>query len=399
MTRLPPALLASGAHRPWVVGGMAHGISSVALVNEAARAGCLAFYGAAGLDLERVSADLAALDPTGPVGVNLAHADPARDAAVLACARAHGIDRIEVSGFLRPTPEVIAFRFGGPSFVLAKVSRLAAAQAWLAPPHARTLRTCVEQGLLTNAQADRARDRPCADGLILEGDSGGHTDRRSWLALLPAVRALPGADRAVLAVAGGLGTPEGVRAALASGADLVVGGSVHQSCLESGVREPVRTALLDASVEDFAYAPSAVWFGTPARVQVLANRFASRADRLERVWLRSGDERLAGADLAFVESLLGPLPAAWSETSGWLEAHDPELLRGATTRKARLALLCRRWLATCARRAVVDDGGDDVQIWSGPAVAALNARSAGSPLARERPVGALVRWLCPQEFR
>jgi PfaD family protein len=401
MSPTPPPdarLAATGATRPWVIGGMAYGIAGPRLVNAAAHHGCLAFYGAAGVPLDQIDRDLAALDPSLPVGVNVAHADATRDAAVLARIRSHGLERIEVSGFLRPTPEVLAFRFGGPSFVLAKVSRLGAARSWLAPPRARTLRTCVERGLLTPAQADAARDRPCADGLVLEGDSGGHTDRRSWLTLLPAVRALPGGRHALLGAAGGLGTPEAVAAALAAGADFALGGSVHQSCAESGVRSEVRSALLDAGVEDFSYAPSAVWFGTPARVQVLDTPFAQRARRLEALWHARGDERLDGTDLAFVESLFGPLPEAWNETATWLSTHAPSLLDDAHTRRHRLALLCRRWLARCARRAVHDDGGEDIQIWSGPAVAALNTRTAGTPLSSERPIGALVRWLCPQEI-
>lgn len=388
----------TGARRRWVVGGKAYGISSPELVNAAADDGCLAFYGAAGVPLPQVADDLARLDRRGPVGVNVAQADATRDAAVLELARAHGLERVEVSGFLRPTPAVVGFRFGGPSFVLAKVSRLGAARAWLSPPSARVLRAAVDRGLLSSTRAAAAADQPCAHGLILEGDSGGHTDRRSWLTLLPAVRALPGGDTALLGVAGGIGTPEAVRAAIAAGADFVLGGSVHQSCEESGVRDAVRHTLQRAAVEDFTYAPSAVWFGTPARVQVVANRFAHRAQRLEKLWHDRGDDVLDGDDLAFVSELFGPLDEAWRQAAAWLAQHDPGLLATADTRRARLALLCRRWLAACARRVVHDDGGEDLQIWSGPAVAALNARVAGTPLARERPVGALVRWLCPQEL-
>lgn len=393
-----------GARRPWVVGGMAHGIGGVELVTEAARAGCLAFYGAAGLEVARVVADLDRLDPALPVGLNLAHHSPTHDAALLDAARRRGLRAVEVSGALRPTAELVAHRFAqtpAPRFVLAKVSRTRAVHAWMAPPTARVLRDAVQRGLITEPDAERAAHTPCADALVLEGDSGGHTDRRAWLPMLADAQAQR-RDRPVwIGVAGGFGTPSAVRAALAAGADFVLGGSVHQTCVESAVRPDVRTWLEDAGTEDFAYAPSAVWFGTPARVQVLARPtpFAAHADRLERIWRERGDQPLSGADRTFVEDLLGcPIHEAWMGVRDWASMHDPSLLAATTTDRARLALVCRGWLASCSRRALVDDGRPDVQVWSGPAAAALNHRSAGTALRRDRPVGALVRWLCPQEL-
>lgn len=394
-----------GARRPWVVGGMAYGIASVPLVTRAAEAGCLAFYGAAGVPMPEVERALACLDPALSVGVNVAHhPHPTRDGALLRCVARHGLRFVEASGFLRPTPELLGYRFGGladgeaPRFLMVKLSRTEAAARWLAPPPLRTVRRAVDEGWLTAAEAEGCRGSALADALVLEGDSGGHTDRRSWLTLLPVVRAMGGNTPTWLGVAGGLGTPEAVAAALAAGADFALGGSVHQSCREAGVRGDVRRWLEDAGPEDFAYAPSPVRFGTSARVQVLGRPtpFARHAQRVEAIWkagMPSPD------DQGFLEARLGSsLEAAWARTAAWLEAHDPALLAAARGPRDELALMCRGWLARCARRAVDDDGSDDVQVWCGPALAALNARTSGTPLARDRDIAELCTFLAPQEI-
>ena len=76
-----------------------------------------------------------------------------------------------------------------------------------------------------------------ADDVTCEADSGGHTDRRPLLVLLPVIRQLrdeltpPGGwPRPVrIGAAGGLGDPAAVAAAFALGADYVVTGSVNQA--------------------------------------------------------------------------------------------------------------------------------------------------------------------------
>ena len=67
-----------GTRFPYVAGAMANGIATTRLVIDMARAGCLGFFGAAGLSPARVEAAVdelvRELDPRGlPWGVNLIH--------------------------------------------------------------------------------------------------------------------------------------------------------------------------------------------------------------------------------------------------------------------------------------------------------------------------------------
>ena len=67
-----------GTRFPYVTGSMANGIASVRLVSEMARAGCLGFFGAAGLSPGRVEGALDELqrelgDAGLPWGANLIH--------------------------------------------------------------------------------------------------------------------------------------------------------------------------------------------------------------------------------------------------------------------------------------------------------------------------------------
>jgi len=73
-----------------------------------------------------------------------------------------------------------------PNHVFAKVSRVEVAEKFLAPPPDAMLVALVEQGHITAAQAELARQVPVAAELTVEADSGGHTDNRPALTLLPA---------------------------------------------------------------------------------------------------------------------------------------------------------------------------------------------------------------------
>ncbi len=399
----------AGATRPWVVGGMAYGISGVALVTQAARQGCLAFYGAAGLPLDQVRADLHRLPHHLPVGLNIAHhPHPRRDADLVTAALQAGVRRVECSAFLRPTVDILRFRFSGrapgeaPRFVMAKVSRLAAATIWARPPTARLLQRAVCSGALNHDEARAAAAVPCADAITLEGDSGGHTDRRSWMVGLPAFRheiARTG-QPVVIGVAGSLGTPDALRMALQLGAAYGVGGSIHQTCAESGVRDDVRRWLRAATVEDFSFVASPQYFGEEGRVQVLSRPtpFAFHARKLVRIWRDHGHRPLTGAHRTFVEELLqADLDEAWTSTADWLQAHSPHLLHAALDPSRRLALLCRGWLVDCARRATRPHPSPDVQVFSGPAVVPFHLRLGLGPDGPAPAVAEVCRFMHPTE--
>src|SRR5207253_1273846 len=98
---------------------------------------------------------------------------------------------------------------------------------------------------LTAEEATLGKNLPIAEDITIESDSGGHTDNRPLGPLFSSIMQLrnelcskhnyPVMPR--LGAAGGLGTPSSVAAAYALGAAYVCVGSVHQSCVESGVSD------------------------------------------------------------------------------------------------------------------------------------------------------------------
>src|SRR6185295_4530539 len=117
-----------------------------------------------------------------------------------------------------------------------------------------------------------------------EADSGGHTDRRPLMALLPAIARLRDAMPCPvgLGAAGGIGTSQAVAAAFALGADYVVTGSVNQSCVEAGTSDTVREMLCSAGIADCGMAPAADMFELGVDLQVLkkGTLFPMRAKQL-----------------------------------------------------------------------------------------------------------------------
>jgi len=102
-----------------------------------------------------------------------------------------------------------------PNRLIAKVSRVEVASKFFAPPPAKFLTQLVEQGHLTQDQAKLAEQIPVAQDLTAEADSGGHTDNRPAVTLIPTMLALR--DRMMaqhkftqplrVGAAGGISTP------------------------------------------------------------------------------------------------------------------------------------------------------------------------------------------------
>ena len=135
---------------------------------------------------------------------------------------------------------------------------------------------------------------PVADDITVEADSGGHTDNRPAITLLPTILALRDrlqkqfqyATPPRVGLAGGIATPASVAAAFAMGAAYVVTGSVNQACVESGSSDAVRKMLAEAGQADVTMAPAADMFEMGVKVQVLkrGTMFAMRAAKLYELY-------------------------------------------------------------------------------------------------------------------
>src|SRR5262249_23947603 len=153
----------------------------------------------------------------------------------------------------------------------------------------------VVRGELTDAEARLAARVPLAEDVTVEADSGGHTDNRPLVSLLPVILALRdqmclryGYPRPIrVGAAGGLGTAASVAAAFGLGAAYVVTGSVNQAAVEAGLSDDAKAMLAQAGIADVAMAPAADMFELGVKLQVLSRgtMFAPRAARLYELYL------------------------------------------------------------------------------------------------------------------
>ena len=402
-----------GVRYAYALGSMANGIASVELVEAGAKAGLLGFFGSAGLPPERVEEAVDRLQKSLgelPFGVNLIHSpnEPALEAAVCDLLLRRGVRLAEASAFMALTPSIVRYRLTGlrrgadgrvlaPNKIVAKVSRSEVAERFLSPAPEALVRELVAAGRLTADEAALAAEVPLAQDVTVVADSGGHTDNRPLISLLPAIIALRdrvarryGYARAPrVGAAGGIATPASVAAAHMMGAAYVLTGSVNQACVESGSSDQVRRMLAQAGQADVAMAPAADMFELGVKVQILkrGTMFAMRAAKLYEIY-RAYDsiEALPAAVRQPLERDLfrESLDAAWEKTRAFFLQRDPaQAERAQRDPKHKLALVFRSYLGQASRwaNAGVADRALDYQIWCGPAMGAFNEWTAGSFLA------------------
>jgi PfaD family protein len=143
---------------------MANAISSEELVEAMARAGMLAFFGAAGRSVVRVTEAVDRLQASVgdlPHGFNLIHspAEPELEASIVDLYIRRGVRTVSASAYLDLTMHVVRYRTAGihrdgdrivaPNRILAKVSRVETARKFLAPPPAKILARLVASGAIT----------------------------------------------------------------------------------------------------------------------------------------------------------------------------------------------------------------------------------------------------------
>ena len=401
-----------GLRFPYVSGAMANGIGSAELAEAMGRAGMLGIFGAAGLPPAPVEA---AIDRLGRTlggdglsyGFNLIHSpgEPDLEAAVADLYLRRGVRLVEASAYLDLTLPVVRYRVAGlhvdrdghvvaANRVMAKVSRVEVASKFLAPPPPKFLRALLASGEISEAQAELAARVPMADDLTAEADSGGHTDNQPAVVLLPTMIALR--DRLQseyrfgrpvrVGAAGGIATPWSAASAFAMGAAYVLVGSVHQSCVESGTSDAVRSMLADARQADIAMAPAADMFEMGVKVQVLkrGTMFAMRAAKLfEYYRAYESLEAIPAADRAGLEKTIfrAPLEAVWEQTRDYFLRRDPsQVARAERDAKHKLALAFRWYLGQSSHWANAGEPSRsvDYQVWCGPAMAAFNEWVRGS---------------------
>jgi trans-AT polyketide synthase/acyltransferase/oxidoreductase domain-containing protein len=403
-----------GVRLAYVAGAMANGIGSVEVVSAMGRAGMLGFFGAAGLPTERIRAAINRLEhELGdlPFGVNLIHspAEPWQEQQTVDLLLERRVRAVEASAFLGLTPMVVQLRAKGlragpdgavlpATRIAAKVSRPEVAEKFLRPAPAELLQRLVQQGRITEDEARLAARLPMADDLTAEADSGGHTDNRPLVVLLPLLQALRDRicaehrypERVRIGAAGGIATPTAAAAAFAMGAAYVLTGTVNQACVESGTSDLVRRQLAEAGMADVTMAPASDMFEAGVEVQVLrrGTMFAMRGAQLYE-WYRAypSVEALPPEVRSRLETqiLRQPVEAVWAECERFFAARDPaQLERAKADPKHQLALVFRWYLGKASRWAIegAEDRRTDTQVWCGPAIGAFNDWTRGTFLER-----------------
>lgn len=395
---------------PYICGEMANGIATVEMVAEAARAGWLGFFGAAGCTLDRIERAMARLGSEcaeASWGSNLIHSpnEPQLEEKTVDIYLRHGVSRVSASAFMAMRPSIVKYACSGlteapdgsvirRNFVFAKISRPEVAKHFLSPPPEQMLQALLESRAITPAEAALARRVPVAEDLTVEADSGGHTDNRPLTALLPAILALRDqlqdqhkfATPARIGAAGSIGTPGAVSAAFALGAAYVLTGSINQSARESGLSEEGKHLLAAASIADVTMVPAGDMFELGVKVQVLKRGlfFPQRAAKLYEIYRNHESlEQIPPGIISQLEKdvFRQPVARVWEETRRYFQETNPkEAERAERDAKHRMALVFRWYFGRSNQWAIQGDTARrvDYQIWCGPAMGAFNAWVAGS---------------------
>jgi PfaD family protein len=242
-----------------------------------------------------------------------------------------------------------------------------------------------------------------ADDITVEADSGGHTDNRPLVSVLPAIIQLRDSLQAKYAfaqpvrvgAAGGIATPASTLAAFMMGAAYVTTGSVNQACVESGASEHTKGLLAQMEMTDVTMAPASDMFEMGVKVQVLkrGTMFAMRAQKLYELYQRyESIEDIPAAEREKLESTVfkQTLDAIWDECVKFFSERDPKQIeRGAQKPKDKMALVFRWYLGLSSRWSNNGEKGRemDYQIWCGPSMGAFNDWVRGTyleaPLSRK----------------
>lgn len=403
-----------GTNYAYQAGAMANGIASVDLVTSLSRKGYLSSFGAAGLPMKRVEEAIRTLQanlPNSPYAFNLIHSpsEPNLERGCVDLYLKYGVKTVEASAFMNLTPSLVYYHTAGLSqnshgeitaknHIIAKISRREVAELFMKPAPEKILQNLVSQGLITTEQAALARYVPMTSDITVEADSGGHTDNRPLICLLPFIQEIRDQIQAEykykknirVGAAGGISTPQAVLAAFMMGADYVVTGSVNQACLESGTSEVVKASLAQADITDIAMTPAADMFEMGVKVQTLKKGtfYPMRAQKLYEIYRQYNSiNEIPAAERQKIEKELfqKDLDTVWDETVQFFQKRDPSQLQKAIDNpKKKMALIFRWYLGKSSHwaSAGLEERKMDYQVWCGPAMGAFNEWAKGSYLEK-----------------
>lgn len=409
----PNFLSCYGVKFAYTTGAMAGGIASEEMVIALGKEKILSSFGAGGLSPNRIESAINNIQqalPNGPYAFNLIHspAELETERTTVDLYLKYGVRIVEASAFLDLTPNIVYYRAAGLSLnaanqieiknkVIAKISRREVASKFMQPAPIKILKELVAKGLITQLQAKLATKVPVADDITTEADSGGHTDNRPLVCLLPSIMALRDEIQQKYAyeqsirvgAAGGIATPQSALAAFIMGAAYIVTGSINQSCIEAGTSQHTKKLLAQAEMTDVMMAPAADMFEMGVKLQVLkrGTMFGLRGQKLYELYRKYDsldDIPLKEKEKLEKQIFHQTLDEVWEKTTAFLLQRNPEkLAQAATNPKLKMALIFRWYLGLSSRWSSSGEKGREVdyQIWCGPAMGSFNDWVRGSYLS------------------
>ncbi len=397
----------------YMTGAMANGIASEKLVIALGKENILSSFGAAGLVPDRIEKAINIIQdalPERPYCFNLIHSpsESAIEKGAVELYLKYNVSTVEASAFLGLTPNIVYYRVAGLSLnsqnqieiknrVIAKISRREVASKFIEPAPEKITKQLVSQGLITELQAKLASQISMADDITVEADSGGHTDNRPLVSLLPSILALRDEIQAKydyqtpvrVGVGGGISTPQSALGALMMGAAYIVTGSINQSCVEAGASEHTKKLLAQADIADVMMAPAADMFEMGVKLQVLkrGTMFGMRAQKLFEFYQNYDSiEAIPKLEREKLEKQVfrKSLEQVWQDTVTYFNQRDrQQIIRAENNPKRKMALIFRWYLGLSSRWSNRGEKGREVdyQIWCGPAMGAFNNWVKNSYLA------------------
>lgn len=406
-----------GIKYAYLAGAMYKGIASSAMVVKLGQAKLLGFLGTGGMRLPLIESSIqfiqSNLTANEAYGMNLLCnlVKPELEEQTVALFLKYGIKNVEAAAFMQITPALAYYRLKGlhrnaqgnieiPHRVVAKVSRPEVAQVFMSPAPVEIVKKLVESGRLTQEEARLGLEIPISHDICLEADSGGHTDQRVALTLVPSILKLRDElmvkyhypKRIRVGCAGGIGTPESAAACFVLGADFILTGSINQCTVEAGTSDSVKDMLQDINIQDTTYAPAGDMFELGARVQVLKRGvlFPARANKLYDLYryfnsLDDIDEKTKTQiqECYFRRSFQD----VWEETKAFYLTEKPdEVARAEKNPKNKMALIFRWYFIHTTRLAMkgIADQQADYQVHCGSALGAFNQWVKGTNLENWR---------------
>lgn len=312
-----------GLQYAYAVGPMESGITTKEMVARCAKAGLLGIYASNNLSSKRIEEDVNDLTQqlgSIPFGVALSpdYIDLKREETIVSILCKYDVKMVQASYYINVSKQLVKYKAKGLTVddqgkinhghkIMAKLSRPEVVEEFLKPAADSMIEELLQEGEITNEQAQLLKKVPMVDSICVESNSAGRTDSASMLATFPAIARMVERlsnqyhyDKKVsVGCSGSIGSPEAIVALFALGADFVMTGSINQCTVESGTSNLVKKILQEMDIQGTEYIPSGDDFDYNSKMQVVKRGvlFPVRANKLSEVYKLYGSIAAIDSDV------------------------------------------------------------------------------------------------------